>query len=60
MAVSWLFPGKTVQIDAPCPDCGSSIQVQVKDGVIQNAEPEGLVGYMSVPYREWFKDMPFA
>ncbi|MCP4667578.1 MAG: hypothetical protein GY849_14570 [Deltaproteobacteria bacterium] len=60
MAVSWLFPGKAVRIDAPCLDCGSPVRVIMKDGVVQDAEPEGLVAYTSVPFREWLKDIPFA
>ena len=60
LAVSWLFPAKTVQIDAACLDCGSPIKVEMKDGVIQNTEPEGLMGYTPVPLREWFNDLPYA
>jgi hypothetical protein len=60
LAVSWLFPGKTVQIDAPCLDCGSPIRLIMKDGVVQSTEPEGLVAYTCVPFREWFKDIPYA
>jgi len=60
LAVSWLFPGKTVRIDAPCLDCGSPIRVEMKDGVIQDADPEGIMGYVSVPFRDWFNDLPYA
>jgi len=60
LAVSWLFPGKTIQVDAPCLDCGSPIRVKMKDGVVQNAEPEGIMGYTSVPFRDWFKDLPYS
>ena len=60
LAVSWLFPGKTVQIDTPCLDCGSPITVKMKDGIIQDTEPEGIMGYTSVPVREWFNDLPYA
>jgi hypothetical protein len=49
-----------VQINAPCLDCGSPIRVEMKDGVIQKAEPEGLMGYVSVPFRDWFNDLPYA
>jgi hypothetical protein len=57
---SRLFPGKTVQVDAPCLDCGTPIRVEMKDGVFQNTEPDGLVGYTSVPFRDWFNKLPFA
>ena len=53
-------PGKIVQIDAPCLDCGSPIKVEMKDGVVQNAEPEGIMGYVSVPFRDWRNDLPYA
>ena len=59
LAVTWLFPRETVQIDAPCLDCREPIQVKMKDGVVQSA-PKELVGYTSVPLREWSTDFPFA
>jgi hypothetical protein len=34
--------------------------VEIKDGEIQNAEPDGIVGYTSVPFRDWFNDIPYA
>jgi hypothetical protein len=60
LAVSWLFPGKTVKVEAPCLDCGSQIRVEMRDGSIQAAEPEGIVGYTSVPFRDWFNNLPYA
>ena len=59
LAVSWLFRGKKVTIEAPCLDCGLPMRVDMKDGVIENAEPQGLVGYTSVPVREWATDWPY-
>lgn len=44
----------------PCLDCGTPIRVEMKDGVVQKAEPEGLMGYVSVPFRDWFNDLPYA
>jgi hypothetical protein len=32
----------------------------MKDGQIKSTEPEGVVGYTSVPFREWFKDLPYS
>jgi hypothetical protein len=32
----------------------------MRDGVVQNSEPEGLVAYTSVPFKEWFKDLPYS
>jgi len=48
-----------VQIDAPCLDCGLPIRVEMKDGLIKSNESEGLVGYTSVPVRDWSKDWPY-
>ncbi|RJP71875.1 MAG: hypothetical protein C4532_06905 [Candidatus Abyssobacteria bacterium SURF_17] len=60
MAVCWLFPGKTVHIDAPCLDCGESIHVEMKDGKIINKKPEGIIGHVSVPFFQWMHDPGFA
>jgi hypothetical protein len=32
----------------------------MKDGQIKSTEPEGVVGYTCVPFREWFKDLPYS
>jgi hypothetical protein len=45
LAVRWLFPGKTVQIDAPCLDCGEPLRVLMRDDETLSAEPEGIAGY---------------
>jgi len=36
------------------------MKVVMKDGVIQEKEPEGLMGYTSVPFRDWFNDLPYS
>ena len=56
----WLFPGKTVRIDAPCLDCGQSIGVEMRDGEVLTTEPEELVGYVAVPFSKWREDIPYA
>jgi hypothetical protein len=33
-AMTWVFPGRTVQIDAPCPHCGDPMRIAVRDGVL--------------------------
>ncbi|MBW1686456.1 MAG: hypothetical protein JRS35_15480 [Deltaproteobacteria bacterium] len=60
MAVCWLYPGKTVQVDCPCLDCGEPIRVRMKDGVVESTEPKGLVGYVAVPFWKWFENIAFA
>ena len=41
----WLFPGKTVRIDAPCLDCGEPMVVEMQDENLLSVEPETMVGY---------------
>ncbi len=41
----WLFPGKTVRVDAPCLDCGEPIAIEMRDDQLLSAQPEGIVGY---------------
>ncbi|MEJ2697972.1 MAG: organomercurial lyase [Candidatus Sulfobium sp.] len=60
MAVCWLFPGKTVTIEAPCLDCGAPMHLEMKDGVVLKADPEEIVGYVSVPFSKWMEHLPHA
>jgi len=60
LALSWLFPGRTVRVEAPCLDCGEPLRVVMRDGVLLEAEPPGLVGYVSLPTKEWRNDLPFS
>jgi len=55
-----LFPGKTVQIDTVCPDCGESIQLKVRDGVIEQFASAELIGHAAVPVARWLQDLPYA
>ncbi len=42
----WLFPGKTVRIDAPCLDCGEAIVIEMRDEEVLSLNPaDGMVGY---------------
>ena len=41
----WLFPGKTVRIDAPCLDCGDPVRVVMRDEAVVEVEPASMVGY---------------
>ncbi|MDH3296540.1 MAG: organomercurial lyase [Acidimicrobiia bacterium] len=60
MAVSWLTPGQLVAIDAPCLDCAQPIHIEMRDGTVIAAEPEAIVGHVSVPFRRWAEQLPFA
>ena len=53
LAVCWLFPGKSITIDAPCLDCGEPLCVTVRDGVIDHVEPEGIFAFVDIPFRQW-------
>jgi len=32
----------------------------MKDGKIREAMPSTIVGYTSVPFRDWFNNLPYA
>ncbi len=52
----WLFPGKAVQINTRCLDCGEEIQIQMKDGGILDANPSTIVGHMNIPFAKNITD----
>lgn len=60
LAACWVFPGRAVQIDAPCLDCGEPLRVTVRDGVVERNEPEAIVGYIELPLARWASDWPFT
>ena len=53
LAACWAFPGRAVEIAAPCLDCGKSLEVTVRDGRIERAVPATICFYVSVPVRQW-------
>ena len=46
-SVTWLFPGETVRVDAPCLDCGDPATLEMRDGRITRVEPAGVVGHLN-------------
>jgi Alkylmercury lyase len=46
-SVTWLFPGATVWVDAPCLDCGEAIRVEMHDGRLVVIDPPGVVGHLN-------------
>ncbi len=60
LALCWVFPGRSVQIDSPCLDCGEPLSVVVRDGVVERRDPEGIVCYAGRPFREWAKDWAYT
>ena len=59
-AISWLFPGKTVEIDAPCLHSGEDMHIAMCDGVIEEATPDGIHFYVDRPIKKWYESLPFA
>lgn len=43
----WLFPGKTITIEAPCLADGQPMTVEMRDGELLSYSPDTLVGYTS-------------
>ena len=60
LAMTWVFPGKLVTVDAPCLDCGKPLSVDVLDGVIKRADPSDIAFYVDVPIKKWYANLPFA
>ena len=60
LAMTWVFPGKTVTVNAPCLDCGEPLSVELLDGVITQADPNDIVFYVDLPIKKWYGDLPFA
>jgi hypothetical protein len=60
LAMSWVFPGKSVTVNAPCLDCGEPLSFDVRDGVIERAEPSAIAFYVDLPVKKWYENLPFA
>jgi len=46
-SVTWLFPGTTVRVEAPCLDCGERMVVEMRDGRFVTVDPPGIVGHLN-------------
>jgi len=46
-SATWLFPGATVRVEAPCLDCGEPIVVEMRDGRLVTVAPPGIVGHLN-------------
>jgi hypothetical protein len=46
-SATWLFPGQTVRIEAPCLDCGDPVVVEMRDGRLETVDPPGIVGHLN-------------
>jgi hypothetical protein len=58
LALTWVFPGRAVRVDAPCRHCGEPLSVEVRDGVLGRVEPGEAVCYVDLPFREWARSWP--
>jgi hypothetical protein len=32
----------------------------MRDGIIEKAEPEGVIGHVALPVSQWMADIPYA
>lgn len=46
-SVTWLFPGETVRVEAPCLDCADPVVVEMRDGELVRVDPPGIVGHLN-------------
>ena len=46
-SVTWLFPGETVRVQAPCLDCGEPIVIEMRDGRLVTVDPPSIVGHLN-------------
>jgi hypothetical protein len=46
-SVTWLFPGATVRVEAPCLDCGERVVVEMRDGRLVTIDPPSIVGHLN-------------
>ena len=46
-SVTWLFPGMSVRVEAPCLDCGERMVVEMRDGRLVTVDPPGIVGHLN-------------
>ena len=59
LAITWLFPGQVVRIDAPCLDCGQSMTLEMEDGRFLRVDPPGIVGHLNQPWIVSKPRLPF-
>ena len=55
----WLFPGKTIRVEAPCLDCGEPMVVEMRDEEILLVDPDTVVGYTRSPVGGDAANRPF-
>ncbi|HSD51146.1 MAG TPA: organomercurial lyase [Candidatus Methylomirabilis sp.] len=57
----WVFfPGKVVQVDTYCRDCGEVMLLKLRDGQVIEQSPDRIVAHLGVPVARWFDDLIYA
>jgi hypothetical protein len=57
LAISHLFPGRLVEIDAACLDCGERVRISMRDGGLVAVDPDGAVGHFNTRLTDWYADI---
>ena len=39
---------------------GEPVQVKVKDGTFESRDPEGLIGFVALPFAKWLLNVPYS
>jgi Alkylmercury lyase len=60
LAITWMFPGQAVRIEAPCLDCGDPMALEMLDGRLLRIEPPEMVGHLNEPYTMSKSRLPFV
>ncbi len=60
VALTWLFPGREVRVEAPCLATGEPLGFAMRDGVFESREPDGICMYVDLPFSKWSANLPFA
>lgn len=59
LACRWLFPGRTVRVDAPCLLGDEPFSIEMRDEEILSVSPETMVGYTRSPVGGDAANRPF-
>ena len=44
----------------PCLHSGEDMHITMRDGVIEEAAPDGIHFYVDRPIKKWYESLPFA
>ena len=60
LAVSWLFPGREIEVDSLCPCCGEPVHLAMLDGGMVALSPSDSVAHINQPVARWRGQYPLA